>query len=412
MGNRAKASRAAAVLAGLLLSCTILASSAPAAVYFGHGFWVGTANLDGTAESSLLENLFWNLPEDNLHRRMHGSACGVAVNATHLYWSENGTIARVALDGGTAIERLVGGARGTCGVALSDSHLYWPSGGERIGRADLDGSQPDLDLVAGDGAGCNVALDNDHLYWVDDGGFGLSRSDLNGADVERGFLDVFAQGCAIAVSGDYVYWVPNVGSIARAELDGGDIDEDFIPLAGQVTGIAVYGPHIYWSNRGNAQATIGRADLDGGNANREFVILDRPGAAGIAVDSRPVLLPPEQSDPVRFGRTAHNRKRGIAFMKVRLPAPGAVKVVSAGLHARIRGESHPSPGAGPPQVWLKLWVQGRGRVAKRIRRQLRQRGKAPAMFKLVYQEDGALPFTTRKRLVLKRKAARRRGSTG
>jgi hypothetical protein len=393
------------------MSCAILASSASAAVYFGHGFWVGTANLDGTAESSLLKNLFWDLAEDNLNRRMHGSACGVAVNATHLYWSENGTIARVALDGGTAIERLVGGARGTCGVALSDSHLYWPSGGGRIGRARLDGSQPDLDLVAGQGAGCSVALDNRHLYWVDGGGFGLSRSDLEGDDVERGFLDVFAQGCAIAVSGDYVYWVPNVGSIARAEIDGGDVDEDFITLAGQVTGIAVYGAHIYWSNRGNAQATIGRADLDGGNANREFVVLDSPGANGVAVDSRPVILPPGQSDPVRFGRVAHNRTRGVAFLGVTLPAPGAVRVTSAGLRARIVGNSHVLPGAGPPQLRLKLWPRGGTRVAKRIRRQLRRRGSAPAMFRLVYQADGALPYTVRKRLGIKRAASRNRRRT-
>lgn len=403
MGRRAKARRGAAALVGLLVSCTVLATPAPAAVYFGHGFSVGTANLDGSANSLLLDNLFWNLPEDNLTRRMHGAACGVAVDSTHLYWSENGTIARVALDGGTAIERLIGSAPGTCGVALSESHFYWPTGGGSIGRARLDGGWPDLDFVGSGGGACDLALDEDHLYWADRGGFGLSRSDLDGDDVERGFLDVFAHGCAIAVSGGHVYWVSDLGSIGRADLDGGEIEEEFVTLAGQVTGLAVYGSHLYWSNRGNAQATIGRADLDGGNANRDFLVLDRPGAFGVAVDSRPVILPLGKSNPVQFGQLTHNRNRGVAFMKVTLPAPGTVRVASAGLRARIFGNSHPAPATGPLQLRLKFWPRRKGRVAKRIRRQLRRRGKAPAMFRLVYEEDGALPFSTRKRLALKRR---------
>lgn len=347
-----------------------------------------------------------------VNRQIFSFVCGVAVNATHLYWSENGTIARVAFESGDVIERLVAGDSRTCGMAIGDSHLYWPTGDGNLGRANLDGTEANLRFITGGTELLGVVVDRTHMYWADRGRARIGRANLDGSNVDRDFLDVFPGPRALAVDGDRIYWAAEPGLIARAKLDGSDVEENFISLAGQVTDIAVYGPHIYWSNRGNAQGTIGRANLDGSDANREFIVLDGAGAFGVAVDSRPVILPPGRSSPARFGRLLHNRKRGVAFMQLELPAPGAVKVTSSGLRARILGDSHPAVAVGPPRVWLKLWPRRKGRVAKRIRRQLQRRGKAPVMFKLIYREDGAFPFTTRKRLALKRRVGKIRRPRG
>lgn len=396
------------ILLVVWLACTAVPTVGSAAVYLGHQNTIVTADLDGSSRSFFLSNQFWSLPDGGSAHRIHGFVCGVAVNRTHLYWSENGVIARVMLDGGAMIEWPVGGGVG-CGLTLDDTHLYWASE-DGVGRARLDGGGADNDFIDSDDRSCTVAIDDDHVYWVDRSEQSLSRAEIDGSDVEEGFLGAFAHSCGVAVSGRHIYWVSNLGSIGRAELDGDDLDEDFITAAGQVTSIAAYGPHLYWTNRGNAQATVGRAELNGDGANREFVVLDGPGAFGLAVDSRPVVLPPGESDPIRFGKLTHDGRRGAVYMVLRLPAAGTLKVSSAGLRGRVLGDTRAFTGTGPHEVRLKLWPRGKGRVARRIRRQLRLRGRAPAMFRLSFEEAGSLPYTTSKRLALrkgKRPAVRR-----
>lgn len=402
------ARRSALLLALSVLSVFgVLASHAPAAVYWGDGSDIGAANLDGSARvSSIFVNESWKLP-DGQAAQIHGPVCGVAVNGTHLYWSESGVVTRSPLDGGMAVQTLIGGTPGTCGVAIDASHVYWPSGGGSLGRANLDGSGADLSFVSGGQELCAVAVDGSHVYWIDRGGFSIGRARLDGSNVEHGFIDSVQPACGLAVDGGHIYWGGAHGSIGRAKLDGTEVDVDFVIGAGYVTGIAVYGPFIYWTDEGNAQGTVGRAYLDGGGANREFLVADHAGLAGVAVDSRVITLAPQPSANVRFGQIRHDRRRGIAYLTVKVPSQGALRFQSTVVHGRFVGKRKATATAGLFQLTLKLWPRRKGKVARRVHRQLRNRGRAPAMFRLIHQEAGALPTSRKKRISLILRPGRR-----
>ena len=101
------------------------------------------ANLDGTGVTTLASN--------------QASPTAVAVNASHIYWTDNtcsgptpgGTIMESALDGTGAIT-LVSGLDCPDGVAVDSSHLYWSDGADgTITAAGLDGSSPNV-VISGE----------------------------------------------------------------------------------------------------------------------------------------------------------------------------------------------------------------------------------------------------------------------
>ncbi len=113
------------------------------------------------------------------------AACGVAVDATYLYWSELTTIGRVPLAGGAAAPAFLqlspGTGRQPCGLAVDSQYLYFtltltgdPPGATAIGRANADGSgTPNYDFIpdlvtnfyGGSSNPSGVAVDATYVYW-------------------------------------------------------------------------------------------------------------------------------------------------------------------------------------------------------------------------------------------------------
>jgi hypothetical protein len=241
---------------------------------------VGRANLDGSGVQ---------------HNFIGGATypCGVAVDAGHLYWGNNGansgtTIGRADLAGRGVDQTFVSGANAPCGVAVNESHVYWANNAganSTIGRANLDGSAAENAFIPDVSSPCGVAVDGQHVYWVSRTiPARIGRANLDGTGVDRDFITGLGNSaCGIAVDGSHVYWGGfTTQAVGRANLDGTGVDESFITGGSFPCGVAVDGAHVYWGNAG--ADTIGRAGLDGSDSNESFVA----GAAkscGIAVDS-------------------------------------------------------------------------------------------------------------------------------
>ena len=152
-------------LAGVLASLAFfaLASSANAFVYWANtGSTIGRANSEGTGVN---ENFITGA----------NSPCGVAVDASHLFWTNDalgtvgaGSIGRSNLDGSGVTQNLVTGGDNPCGVAVDASHIYWTNndGPGSIGRANLDGGSPDQNFIGPLTFPCGVAVDSHYIYWA------------------------------------------------------------------------------------------------------------------------------------------------------------------------------------------------------------------------------------------------------
>lgn len=302
--------------------------------------------------------------------------CGIAVDAGHVYWAEPrgsqpgaGALARANLDGSEANVNLVPGLSGPCDVAVDGSYLYWVSW-RGIGRARLDGSEPDQEFIPGSD-GCGVAVDAGHIYWSSRGN--------------------------------------NQDTIARANLDGSEPDLDYISgLPGHVGSIALDAGHVYWTewHEGMNYASIGRANLDGAGANGGWILTQWFNLGGLAVDARPAPPPrPVPSRAIHFGQLRHDLRTGVATLDVWVPARGELTITAPTLGWKVLKGNPPAALAGSFRWRLKVWPGKRGKVAKNLRAQLRNKGRTSVALNLSYAEEGELPVTVSKRIGLRKTKA-------
>jgi hypothetical protein len=89
--------------------------------------------------------------------------CGLAVNDSHLFWGGFGDrIGRVNVDGSDLNPTFISGLERPCGIALDSTRVYWSENREagRVGAANLDGTAPNGSIVAGLRRPCGVAVDS------------------------------------------------------------------------------------------------------------------------------------------------------------------------------------------------------------------------------------------------------------
>ncbi len=223
-----------------------------------------------------------------------------AVDGSHIYWvkvdlapfgcdpfedpecHDNSWIARGDLDGSNLDASFLSAGVHAAGVAIDATHVYWTADGT-IGRADLDGTGADQNFITGASSPAGVAVDGSHVYWANMDSDTIGRADLDGTGADQNFITGASSPAGVAVDGSHVYWA-NMDSdtIGRADLDGTGADQNFITGASSPAGVAVDGSHVYWANMDSD--TIGRADLDGTGADQNF-ITGASSPAGVAVDT-------------------------------------------------------------------------------------------------------------------------------
>lgn len=117
--------------------------------------------------------------------------CGVAVGGGYLYLTAEHYLARVPVSGGIP-QRIYEGDESFdfCGVAVDATHVYWGGFGESIGRAELDGSHPEPSFITGVERPCGVALQGSRIYWTRNESPGaIEGTDLEGSHVPETIVD-------------------------------------------------------------------------------------------------------------------------------------------------------------------------------------------------------------------------------
>lgn len=134
--------------------------------------------------------------------------CGLAVGGGYMYWSdgreigeETSRITRMPVGGG--IKQVIHEGGGNCGVAVDATHLYWGTYGHEIGRVELNGANPEPQFVSGPERPCGVALAGPYLYWSTQGGreTAIGRTEIDDPRTSVNlFYDYLGGGaCGIAV---------------------------------------------------------------------------------------------------------------------------------------------------------------------------------------------------------------------
>ena len=268
-----------AVLGSLALPAA--AGAAPATfVYWTNAIpgSIGRANLDGTGvDQAFITSTF---------------AHALAVDDKYIYWSQENslqpggepggdTIARARLDGsGVEQDWILPDRISTeiSGLAVDATHIYW-SGGDAetssIGRANLDGSAENSSFITGIYP-TGVAVDAGHVYWSDQVSDTVGRANIDGTGADPAFITgpgvPTGVPTGVAVDAGHVYWsdanVPS-STVGRANIDGTGADPAFIPEAGSPTGLAVDTGHLYWADTNEGR--IGRVNLDGTGVDQSFI---------------------------------------------------------------------------------------------------------------------------------------------
>lgn len=395
----------------VLAAISIDPGRADAALYWSNGSAVGRANLDGS-------HSFWPLPNGSFPALQAGGACGLDVDAQHLYWGDasGGAIGRAALDGTAANQAFIAGLGVPCGVVVSGTHVYWSDFGTNlIGRANLDGSGVEPGFISGAANPCGVAVAAGHIYWTNQGLGSIGRAALDGSDVDQEFIAGLGAPCGIAVAPQGIFWGDQEAeSIGRASLDGGTVEPVFVDDAGEPWDVAVNGSHVYWAERWgrprNPQGGIDRATLDGAQVQYDL-IPDAAFPTGVALDARD-LTPspsPRPSDYLHFGKLTHDRRTGALRLIVNVPARGEFRVDSPAIGWSVDKGNPPPYLVGGFRWKLKLWPGKGTPAAKRIHRQLRRKGRAPIVLRVTYQQEGRLPLKGSKRLAFVDRGKRKGG---
>ncbi len=153
------------------------------------------------------------------------------------------SIGRANLDGSSPNPSLIAGATAPEGVAVDAGHIYWANNGaSTIGRANLDGAGAVQTFIAGLDTPNGVAVDAGHVYWADFGHGSIGRALIGGGSVSNDFIGGLNSPSAVAVDAGHVYWTsfPD-NAIGRASIDGTGPSSAFIAGAGGPNGIAVDG---------------------------------------------------------------------------------------------------------------------------------------------------------------------------
>jgi virginiamycin B lyase len=395
----------------LLLALAVLAllplvpSRAEAIVYWASGSSLGRANLDGSMS-------LWPLPSGYFPALEASSACGLAVDAQHLFWGDTtfGTVGRATLAGTEPNQAFISGLGAPCGVAVTPTHVYWSDFDTNlIGRARLDGSGVEPAFVAGASRPCGVAVDGSHVYWTNQGTGTIGRADIGGGNVDHEFIVGAGGPCGLAIAGGQIFWGDQEReSIGRANLDGSGVVPVLVAGAGEPWGVAANETHVFWADRwgtpANGHGGLGRARIDGSEAIPELVFgIDF--ITGVAVDSTVIPsgpIPLRPSDYLRFANLKHNKRDGSVKLDVFVPARGEFRVVSPAIRWKL-DKGNPPPFLQGSFRWrLKLWPGRSTAAGRRVHRQIKEDGRAPIVLRMTYQQEGRTPISATKRFAFTR----------
>ncbi|MGA9635113.1 MAG: CSLREA domain-containing protein [Solirubrobacterales bacterium] len=116
--------------------------------------------------------------------------------------------------------------------------------------------------------------------------------------------------------------------------------------------------------------------------------------------------PPPPSNLFGFGKLKHNKKKGIAYLKVKVPGPGLVGITGRGIAKFGLGSKHARTSGG--HKWLRVKPAKKGKKARKLRQRLQHEGKAKTKLWITFLPDGGSANTKVRKVKLVEKLAHRR----
>jgi hypothetical protein len=216
-----------------------------------------------------------------------GKIAGIAAASGYVYFTSQaaGEVGRVEVATGD-VTTVATAQSGPFGVAVDATHVYWTSLGSlaeppdgSISRATLAGAER-IEIAAGERTPHGIAVDAERVYWTNNADTpegALSATPLAGGEVVE-VAGMQNSPWNIAVTADRIYW-RTASEVRAATLDGGDA-EIFANEDVNVFGLVVDDEFVYWT----AASAVRKRPRAGGDVTT--LASDQPDAHGLAVDDR------------------------------------------------------------------------------------------------------------------------------
>lgn len=206
------------------------------------------------------------------------------VDATHLYWTNADSVARVPKGGGPVEVLDQIGAQNE-GLAVDATHAFFADRvGHFIYRVPKGGGSATV-LAQDQSVPQTVAIDGQYVYWTSNGDAAVRRVAKNGGTVED--LATGQTGAyALAVDGTDVFWALATGEVRKLSTTACCAVTNLTNGAGAgVFSLAVDASHVYWSSQSGS--SVNRIPRGGGTIDEVGVVI---GGDGIALDATYVYV--------------------------------------------------------------------------------------------------------------------------
>ena len=226
----------------------------------------------------------------------------VAVDATHVYWTNSGvgSVASAPIGGGAVTVVAPGNGKNAWGIAVGPSGVYWTdndTGGSVHGAPLAGGRAAALDIAPSPDSPRGIATDGARIYWTNEGpdaGVVMSAQVDGGGRVALSGQQAASKD--IAVHGGFVYWTNSGdGTVMRAPAGGGAAPTAIATGHGAAWGIAV-DTSVYFSTHADG-GVIAKCAYDG--SGLVTLATDQPTPRAIAVDATHVYWTNEADGTVR-----------------------------------------------------------------------------------------------------------------
>ena len=181
------------------------------------------------------------------------SHLGLAVDATHVYFDDDGGLKRVPIAGGS-VQTLVTGYN-PWEIALDDTYVYWteksPGAIRRVaktgGAAQTLVSAPDVNGPT------SLAVDGTNVYWAEYGGRARRMPKGGGTPADFSAPDSAYQPGSVAINAANIYWSDSIsatsGRLRRAPKGGGTVNDLVLGGIFEPLSLGLTATHVYWLAR-------------------------------------------------------------------------------------------------------------------------------------------------------------------